>query len=625
MALDRINNYRSHIFFLFLSGLIILVFSALIYLLIIRNVYGRFTTAQLVPDLSAFTRLLPGNPPQTAILNSQYTKNILAGDSKWFTDNLNTWQKSLKTFDMDYEIIQDEDIELGRLGNYKLIILPGCKSLSEREIIRLKIFLENGGSIFATGGIASYSEDGKWRGWDFLSDVFGINFRKQIGNEDRTKIHTLRGGLPITANIPTGFPLSIATWDHPIAAEVMDPRTTQVSFWYNYRLENGLVREGIKESAGIVYGNYGKGRFVWMGFEVNSILGLQDDYIYFDRLLKNCINWLTYKPIAYLRNWPNGYRGAAVIVPIVSDSVHNINNLFPVLEEKKVKATFFIKPEFAQQDHNLIKKIQKYGEVGLFIDIVNEQNISDRQKRLEQFTSGKKILESITGKEVEGLYPVFNTSDESNIRTLIDNNFKYFISDSLGDMSVPKTIKRKNERLISIASTARDDYEVIRDFNLTEKEFQIYSYQEDIDRVAFEGGLYLFKMHMDYQCTNTYVQVVGDLIDDIKSKDYWITTLSDIAHWSNKKEFIELRTQRLGETRVVVTITNPGNFSINYLVIDVDLNEKATNVSLETEIIGTKMAEFKHTNSSQFVNLYIDELNSDESRTYYIDYDKAEH
>jgi peptidoglycan/xylan/chitin deacetylase (PgdA/CDA1 family) len=622
VALERKNNYKSHIFFLFLSGLIILIFSALIYLLIIRNVYGRFTTAHLIPSFDALTDLLFGTPPQAAILNSQYTKNILAGDSKWFTDNLNTWQKSLKTIDMKYVIIEDENIELGKLSNYKLIILPGCKSLSEREIIQLKIYLENGGSVFATGGTASYSEDGKWRGWDFLSDVFGINFRKQIGNEDKTKIHTLRGGLPITANIPSGFPLSIATWDHPIAAEVMDPRTTQVSFWYNYRLENGLVREGIKESAGIVHGNYGKGRFVWMGFEVNSILGLQDDYIYFDRLFKNSISWLTYKPIAYLRNWPNGFRGAAVIVPIISDSVHNVYNLFPVLDKNKIKATFFIRPEFAQNDQLLINNIQKYGEVGLFVDVANEKNISDKKKRFEQFTSGKKILEKITGKEVEGLYPVFNASDESNIRTLIDNKFKYFISDSLGDMSVPKTIKRKNERLISISSTARDDYEVIRDFNLTEKEFQIYSYQEDIDRVAFEGGLYLFKIHMDYQCSAQYVQVVGDLVEDIKSKDYWIATLSEIAQWSNKKEYIELRTQRLGDTRVVVTITNPGNFSINYLVIDVDLNEKAANVTLETEIIGTKMAEFKHADGSQFVNLYIDELRSDESRTYYIDYDK---
>ena len=321
MAIGDKNKFSSHIFFLFLTGLIVLIFSALVYLLIIRTVYGRFSASQLVPNVKAVNDLVFGTFPSTAILNSDYTKNILAEESSWFDDNLKTWEKSLRNLDIKYQQISDEDVELGRIGDYHLIVLSGCKSLSEREVIQLKKYLENGGSIFATGGTGSYSEDGKWRGWDFLSDVFGITFRKEIGNDDRTKIHTLRGGLPVTANIPTGFPLNIATWDHPIAAEVLDPRTTQVSFWYNHQLEDGLVREGIKETAGIVYGNYGKGRFVWMGFEINSVLGRQDDYVYFDRLFNNCISWLTYKPIAYLRNWPNGYRGAAMLAPVITDSL----------------------------------------------------------------------------------------------------------------------------------------------------------------------------------------------------------------------------------------------------------------------------------------------------------------
>ncbi len=73
------------------------------------------------------------------------------------------------------------------------------------------------------------------------------------------------------------------------------------------------------------------------------------------------------------------------------------------------------------------------------------------------------------------------------------SGFKYFISDSLDDRSVPKTIKRKDEKIISISRTVRDDYEVIRDFNLTERDFQFYSYQEDVDRIAFESGLYFLK------------------------------------------------------------------------------------------------------------------------------------
>jgi peptidoglycan/xylan/chitin deacetylase (PgdA/CDA1 family) len=616
------NRFRSHIFFLFLTGLIVLIFSALVYLLIIKTVYGRFSASQLVPNAKAVNDLVFGTFPSTAILNSDYTKNILAEKSSWFDDNLKTWQKSLQNLDIKYQLISDEDVELGRLDEYHLIVLSGCKSLSEREVIQLKKYLENGGSIFATGGTSSYSEDGKWRGWDFLSDVFGITFRKEIGNEDKTKIHTLRGGLPVTANIPTGFPLNIATWDNPIAAEVLDPRTTQVSFWYNHQLEDGLVREEIKETAGIVYGNYGKGRFVWMGFEINSVLGRQDDYVYFDRLFNNCISWLTYKPIAYLRNWPNGYRGAAMLAPIISDSLQNINYLLSVLGEAKTKATFFVNSSFAGQDPQLIRSLVNLGEVAAFINFEFVNGNSDMNSLLNSISDEKRLLEKITGVPVDGIYPSVNISSENILKTLMASKFKYFITDSLDDRSVPKTIKRKDEKIISISRSVRDDHDVIRDFNLTEKDFQFYTYQEDVDRIAFEGGLYLFKMHLNYQCTPQNIEVVRDLIRDIKSKDYWIATASEIAEWSDKKDFIELRTQKRGSSRVAVTITNFGNFNINYLVVDVDLNQKAEKVSLDTEIIGTKKAQYKHKDGSQFVFLFIDELTAGESRTYYIDYDK---
>ena len=102
MAISDKNRFRSHIFFLFLSGLIVLIFSALIYLLIIRTVYGRFSSAQLIPSVQALNELVFGSFPSTAILNSDYTKNILAEESSWFNDNLDTWKKSLRNLDIKY-------------------------------------------------------------------------------------------------------------------------------------------------------------------------------------------------------------------------------------------------------------------------------------------------------------------------------------------------------------------------------------------------------------------------------------------------------------------------------------------------------------------------------------------
>lgn len=629
MALKKRKTGGVNQLVIVISGIIILLGAVLTYLFVLKGVYGRFSSAALVPDTKMIKNVVFGTKPKIAILYSKYTENILPDGSTWLNDNISTWKKFIGNNNYKYDIINDETIEMGKHFDYKMIVLPGSKSLSDREIVELKKYIDAGGSVFATGGTASFSDDGKWRGWNFLSEVFGISFTKELKDSDYTKIHTLRGGLPITANIPAGYPLKVAAWDRPIAVEIMDPRTTQVSFWYNYRLENGLVRENIKKTAGIVYGNYGKGRFVWMGFELNSVIGVQEDYIYFDRLVHNEVSWLMYSPVSYLKNWPNDYSAAAVLTPILGNDINNVKNLLPILKNENVDATFFVNPQTAEKNKNLIRSLTPYGEIGAQIDIGYLSSINDTINKLNdlatqtlQLKNAKKNIERICRTPVEGLLPYYGLFNNNTIKALINADYNYVLTDSLTDRSVPKTIIRGDDRVSAMTKTARDDFEVIRDFNLNNPDFQFYTYQEDIDRVLFESGMYIFKMHTDYQCKKDYVKVVDEVIKDLKKKNYWITTMHDIQRWFGKRDRLELRTDKRGPTRVAVNISNPGNSKMNGLVIEVDLNDHADNVSVSTEIIGTKMPKVKHSNGSKIVLLYVDDLKANESRTYFIDYDK---
>lgn len=612
-----------------LSGFIFLIGAILTYYFILRGVFGKFDTDVIIPSPKIIKSALSKEKPHIAILYSQYTENMLPEGSTWLNDNINTWKKFLDNSNQLYDIISDESIETGQIYKYRLIVLPGSRSLSDRETINLKKYIDRGGSVFATSGTATYSDDGKWRGWQFLNEVFGINFTKTMKNDDLTKIHTLRGNLPLTANIPTGFPLRVATWDKPIAAEVMDPRTTQVSFWYNYRLENGLTRENIKKTAGIVYGNYGKGRFVWMGFEINSVIGVQEDYVYFEKLFNNSINWLTYKAIAYFNEWPRGYKAAAIISPTLSQDIYNINNLLGILKSEKVRATFFIDPYKAEQNKKLLKNLARYGNIGALVDIgylssINDtsNSLDDYSTQLEKLKDAKSILESISGKVVSGANPYYGLFDEHSVQALIDDNYKFVLTDSLTDRSVPKTIIRGKKKLILITKTARDDYEVIRDFGLNLPEYQLYTYQEDIDRILFEGGLYVFKLHTEYQCQPNNIGVVRKIIKELKKRNFWITTASKVSKWFARKDKVEIRVSSRGESRIVVTVSNSGDKTINSLVVQVDLNQPATRISLSTEIIGTKIAKYDFDKTNKKVYLYINDLEKGESRTYYLDYTK---
>lgn len=615
---------------LIIIGSVILVGAVLIYFFILRGIYGRFDSSSLIPDSKTFNNIIFGEKPKVAILYSNYTRNMLPKGSTWLNDNIKTWQKFVINFGSKTDIINDESIELGKIFNYNLIVIPGSKSLSDREIIQLKKFVDKGGSLFATGSVGTYSSDGKWRGWSFISEIFGVRFSREINNDGTTKVHTVRGGLPITANIPTGYPLKVATWDRPMAVEVLDPRTTQISFWYNYRLEDGLVREEIKKSAGMVYGTYGKGRFIWMGFEINSIIGIQEDYVLFERLFRNCVNWLTYIPVAYVRDWPIGYDAAALISISVSNDAENVNTFLPILKNENIRATFFIDPLLIKKNSELIKKLKDYGEIGALIDIGYLTSQSDTMNRLDnlslqndKLSSAKSELESLIRKPVVGFLPYYGLFDLNTITAVINSKFKYLLSDSLTDRSVPRTVIRGDERILSIVKTARDDYEVIRDFGLTQPEFQFYTYQEDVDRILFEGGLFTSKFHTEYQCKPENVNVIADLIKDLKKKNFWIATAEEIQKWFQKKDYVEIRTERRSNTRVALKVSNPGVTSVSNLVVNVDLNEQVSNISLNSEIIGTQLPKFKYVKGSTILYLYIDNLKPIESRTYFIDYERA--
>ena len=629
MAIRKNKNVRTNQFLILLTGIIVLAGAVLTYLFILRGVFGRFSTSALMPDVNLVKKVAFGSKPKVAILYSRYTENMLPKGSTWVNDNVATWEKFVGDAKYDFKVISDQDIELGKVFDYSLLIIPGSKSLSDREIVEIKKFINKGGSVFASGGIASYSDEGKWRGWEFLSEVFGCRFSKEITSNETTKIHTLRGGLPITANIPSGYPLKIATWDNPMAVQVLDPRTIQASFWYNYRLEGGLTREEIKKTAGIVYGTYGAGRFVWMGFEINSIIGIQEDYIYFDRFFNNCMHWLNYVPIAYIKSWPGDYSAAAVIAPTLTDKIQNIGNLIPILKSDNIPATFFVDPKTAIQNKSLIRSLAKYGEIGAISDIGYLASINDTLNKLDSYNSqlqklqyAKSSLESITDSTVKGFLPFYGLFDQNTISALINSGYSYVLTDSLTDRSVPKTIVRGQKRISIMTKTARDDYEVIRDFNLTSNDFQYYTYQEDLDRVLFESGMYIFKMHTQYQCDTSNIRVVRKVIQDLKKKNFWIATMSEIQKWYSNRDRLEIRADKRGETRVAVNISNPGTFTVNNLTIEVDLNESAKNIDISTEIIGTKKAIFKHAKGSKKVFLYLNDVKPGESRTYYVDYDK---
>ncbi|NWF90816.1 MAG: beta-galactosidase trimerization domain-containing protein [Ignavibacteriaceae bacterium] len=609
-------------------GFIILLFAMANFYFILKGTYGKFAVADLFPNLKSLKSLYESKKQNIAILNSAYTKNLLPDGSTWLEDNLKTWKKFSSNFNFKVDEVTDQFLEVNDFSNYDLLILPGSKSLSDKEILKIKKYLEQGGNVLATSGTASFSSDGKWRGWNFFSEVFGIQFSREIKNDESIKTHTLKGGQPVTAEIPAGYALNIATWDKPIAVEVLEPRTIQLSYWYDHKNEPGLVREEIKKSAGIVCGQYGKGRFVWMGFEINSIIGSIDHHVYLERLVKNSLNWLARNPIIYVRDWPNDFNSAALILPYVEENSTSTIRFLQTLKRKKIPASFVIDQEQINLSNEiLLRGLAQYGELIPAIALGYPSDLTDTTGKVFDFSSqyaliqnSRSELEKISKSKVSGIFSKHGLFDRHTLSASSFLDFKYLISDSVNGKSLPKNIILDKKRIVVMHKSNKDDNYIIKKQGLVDPEYQFYTLQEDIDRILFEGGLYIYTPHSDCQMIPEYADVSSKVFDDLEQKNFWIVDASEISKWLNMKNQIEVNIKKMGSSRVRLNISNYSKNPAKNIEVDVDLSVKVKDILMSAEIINTKLPRYKKLNDGSLLRLTVDELKPNESRIYFVDY-----
>ena len=94
---------------------IIGMIAVMVFLFVLRGVFGKFSVNELVPNGRVLKNVLLGREPNVAILYSEYTQNMLPENSTWLQENITTWERFLGYGDNKFEIIADEAIERGKL------------------------------------------------------------------------------------------------------------------------------------------------------------------------------------------------------------------------------------------------------------------------------------------------------------------------------------------------------------------------------------------------------------------------------------------------------------------------------------------------------------------------------
>ena len=554
-----------------------------------------------------------------ALLYPQSTISLPSENASWLIDNFYSWELFLIQNKFKYDVINSEDLEDGLSDDFSLLILPTAKSMNEKEILSIKEFLNEGNSVFSTSSLGVYNEVGNWQGWENLEKLFGIRFVSEIPQEEGSRIHSIFGGTPISSNIDPGFRLQITTYDRPIEVRINSQNTFPIGYWQNSLIPFEGKNE-INNTTSAVYGNYSKGSFVWLGFEFSAVVGAKVHQKTADDLWKNIIDWLNDEPIAQLETWPKGKQCAAVISCDVEFKFNFINNALDLLEKENIPAQFYILTESI--DYPSFDRLNKMGDIGLHGDDHILFKWQDFNTQLGRLTKSISFLENLSGKKPIAFRPPETFFDEVTLDAIDAANMKILSSDVIEDRAVPQFLET-HPKILIIPKTGFDDYDIFQRLKMDDIEDQSRRYLLDFNRIFQEGGLYSLNFHTQMQCRTEFVNALVEPIQEIKSKDVWITTHDKVYDWWMKKSKIELDTKLIDNKNYLIEIANNSEEPIDDVVVSLHKKNILDSNLMQVTMDG-KSIDFESDFNSHKIKIFLPTIYSRETKRLKISYTDIE-
>ncbi len=547
---------------------------------------------------------------KVALLYSQYTEKLLSSNSTFVQDQITFWELFFIQNKIDYAVITDDELESNLSDEFSLLILPSSVALSDNEISSVELFLKDGNSILANKLVGEKDESGKVRSNEILNSIFGLSLQNKIAKSEMSKIHTIKGSAPLSKNIPAGFRLRVTTSEQPMRAKINSINTKALGNWYNDDFPYAGLPEDSLTTA-IAYGKKWNGKFVWIGFDFNEVVGTKVHQHVLNDLLINCISWLQNKNTAWIENWQFGKQSAVIISCDVEYEFENIINAIKILNEEKVEGQYYILTDV--MDNEILNQILENGDIGLHGDNHDVFRWQSYDQQYDRLLSARIKLESKSGRKIFAFRPPETVYDKNTIEALKKLNYTLLASDNIEDRSVPQFYDEENNLLI-IPETGYDDYDLLIRFKIDDYKKQAEKYLLDYSRVNDEGGLYVLYYHSQLQCLKDNVEALRICIDKFKENNSWITTANKISEWQRIKNNLSVSIINEKEESLQIEIKNLNKVKAENFAVGAFIGEIYAQNAFEIFNEKNKM-KFDFDKEKNQLKIYITELSPSETRT----------
>ena len=163
---------------------------------------------------------------------------------KRFEVNRHAWLQALEDAGYQYDFLTTEQIEDGKLPNYRALILPDSIALSDEEVHAIRKFVSSGGLLIADTETGLMNGHASWQTEGRLDDILGVKrseLRSAASSPSTTNIHVnLDRGIIDSSVIPADPTLRVTTGraaalaqDTPVLIDNRfgTGRSTCLNFW----------------------------------------------------------------------------------------------------------------------------------------------------------------------------------------------------------------------------------------------------------------------------------------------------------------------------------------------------------------------------------------------------------
>ena len=433
---------------------------------------------------------------------------------------------------------------------------------------------------------------------------------------------TLRAGTPLTANIPAGARVAVQLFNPGIRLRVVEQRTQSSGFWYDFSTDEEIEESPFLNSAGLVHGTYGKGRFVYMGFQRDAI-GYSGSESYegdvLAQLFANTLNYLLREPYGWIRDWPGGYEAGATFAGLGEQHPDQLRVAADYLSSQNVPAAYFLRAETAALAPELVQYLKQHGEIGL-LDSLRHDDHGSVLAQKAQFERSRKTFEAAGAPNLKGYRPdatgiLSNTTAEA----LAETGFSYFSSEWIHPYSIPRVFTYAPNVVVGMSKTAFTDREATAYEPLDLDRSSTSVFAEDVQRTYHEGSLYQLVFSSDYLARPEYLFELKQIVKRLQEQNVWLASGEEMTNWWKAKLKLELDVVRRGPARIAVRISNTGPALDKPTRVLVNLGERVDGITIRPELTRTPMPDHELRADQTMLTLRLDPFRAGESRTYHID------